>query len=305
MNRIAIVALLCAAPVVAQVKFEKQAGRIAVRIKGQPFTTFYWGGDAPKPYLHPLTAASGKVVTRRFPMEQVPGESRDHPHHRGLWITHGEVSDVNFWMNEPGYKPEVSGRIVPLGEPTVKGDTIHAVFEWRKPDGKPLLTEDRTMKFSGDSTTRGIDFDVTFTAIDTVKWGDTKEGFFAIRLADRLTEKSGTGQMINASGATGMKNVWGKRSEWVDYAGELDGEKLGIAIFDHPRNFRHPTYWHARDYGLFAANPFGEHDFLNDKTRDGSLTLKPREVLRLRYRVLIHPAGVNLADAYRVYAAQK
>ena len=298
-----VFSVLCLAPAFGQVKFDRQADRIAVSMDGKAFTTFYWGGDAPKPYLHPLRTASGKIITRGFPMEQIQGETHDHPHHRGLWFTHGEVSGANFWMNEKGYKPEESGRIVPKGEPTAQGDKIHALFEWQKPDGKPLLTEDRTMTFSGKGDLRTIDFDVSFTALDMVKWGDTKEGFFAIRLADKLTEKSGSGKMVNAAGATGMKNVWGKPSPWVDYSGELDGEKLGIAIFDHPKNFRHPTYWHTRDYGLFAANPFGEHDFFNDKNRDGSLTLKPKEVLRLRYRVVIHPGGVNVADLYQAYTA--
>ena len=295
----------CLVPAFGQVKFEKQADRIVVEIDRQPFTTFYWGGDAPKPYLHPLRSASGKIITRGFPMEQIPGESRDHPHHRGLWFTHGEVSGANFWMNEKGYKPEESGHIIPKGEPSSKGNSIHARFEWQHPDGKPLLTEDRIMTFSGQGNLRMIDFDVTFTAIDTVKWGDTKEGFFAIRLADKLTEKSGTGRMVNAEGASGMKNVWGKPSAWVDYSGDLDGEKVGVAIFDHPGNFRHPTYWHARDYGLFAANPFGEHDFFNDKTRDGSLTLKPQQALRLRYRVVIHSGTFAAADFYREYAGKR
>lgn len=288
-----------------QVKFETAADRTDVLIDGKPFSAFYWGGAAPKPYLHPLRTASGKIVTRGFPMEQVAGETRDHPHHRGLWFTHGDVSGANFWMNEPGYKPEESGRIVPRGEPSAKNATLHASFEWQLPGGKPLLVEERLMTFSGAPELRTIDFDVRFTAIDTVKWGDTKEGFFAIRLADKLTEKSGGGRMVNASGATGMKNVWGKQSPWVDYSGQLDGEPVGVAIFDHPGNFRHPTYWHARDYGLFAANPFGEHDFFNDKSRDGSLTLKPGETLRLRYRVVIHSRRFDPAAACTAYSQSR
>ena len=132
------------------------------------------------------------------------------------------------------------------------------------------------MVFSAIRRNRIIDFDSTLTALDQpVKFGDTKEGFFAIRLADKLAEKGGTGTMTNAEGAQKMKNVWGKPSPWVDYSGMLDGEAVGIAIFDGKQNPKHPTTWHSRDYGLFAANPFGDHDFYNDKSKDGSMTLQP------------------------------
>jgi len=113
---------------------------------------------------------------------------------------------------------------------------------------------------------------------------------------------------VNAEGLETEKNAWGKRSAWMDYFGEKDGEKLGVAIFDHPSNPKHPTFWHARGYGLFAANIFGERDFLADKTRDGSVTLRPGGQLRLRYRVVIHPGDVTsagIAGLYREYAAGK
>ena len=112
--------------------------------------------------------------------------------------------------------------------------------------------------------------------------------------------------MVNAQGKEGEKQVWGKRSEWVDYSGELDGEKLGIAIFDHPKNPRHPIWWHSRSYGLFAANMFGLHDFENDKTKDGSMTIEPGQPMHLRYRVVIHPGDVEsagIAKLYQAYAA--
>ena len=140
-----------------------------------------------------------------------------------------------------------------------------------------------------------------------MKFGDTKEGTFAVRLTTALEERR-TGRMVNAEGASGEKSVWGKRSAWVDYAGELEGEKLGIAFLDHPANPRHPTWWHSRAYGLFAANPFGQHDFENDKTKDGSLSLAAGESVRFRYRVIIHPgdaAAAGIAGQFSKYAAMK
>ena len=116
-----------------------------------------------------------------------------------------------------------------------------------------------------------VDFDIKLTAGEAVKFGDTKEGSFGLRLADPLKEQKGTGKMTNAEGKVGEKAVWGRPSPWVDYAGTLEGEQLGITIMDHPTNPGHPTHWHARAYGLCAANIFGLHEFDNDKTKDGSV----------------------------------
>jgi hypothetical protein len=136
--------------------------------------------------------------------------------------------------------------------------------------------------------------------------GDTKEGTFAIRVVKSLQEPAV--KMLNSAGAVGEKNIWGKRADWVDYSGVVGGERVGIAIFDNPRNIKHPTYWHARGYGLFAVNPFGEHDFYNDPKRDGSVTIATGNSLTLRYRVLIHNGDAEeakVAEAYRRYAERK
>ena len=305
-----LISLLLVVPVFGQVKVTAAAGRIAVEIDGKPFTTFFIGPDAPKPYLHPLRTASGKVITRGYPMENIEGEDRDHPHHRGLWFTHGIVNNLDFWANEPSQKGATGakGKVVLKKVLEAKGGpksgVIKAAFEWQDLNGKGLLTEDRTTIFYAGGASRTIDFDVTFTALDQVKFGDTKEGMFAIRLVKSLEERQ-TGRMVSAEGAITEKGVWGKRSPWVDYAGEVAGERVGIAIFDHPSNPRHPTYWHSRAYGLFATNIFGVHDFERDKSKDGSLTLQKGEKLRFRYRVLIHPGddqGANIAGEFQKYA---
>ena len=136
--------------------------------------------------------------------------------------------------------------------------------------------------------------------------GDTKEGTFAIRVVNGLTEPGL--KMLNSEGKVGEDEIWGKRANWVDYSGEVDGESLGIAIFDNPANIKHPTYWHARDYGLFAVNPFGEHDFYKDPKRDGSVTIATGKSLTFRYRVLIHhgdAAEAHVAEAYNALRGRK
>jgi hypothetical protein len=298
----------------AQVLVKQSPDRISVTIDGKPFTEFFVGADAVKPYLHPLRTATGKIVTRSYPMETVAGEAKDHPHHRGLWMTHGLVNQVDFWANEQNQKGAgkagrgtiVTRRITALESGKKKG-VIGANFEWQDPTGKGLLAERRIMTFYPHPTQRSIDFDITLTAMEDVVFGDTKEGTFAIRLATELEEKH-SGKMRSADGKEGEKAVWGKRSPWVDYAGTLGGEKLGLAILDHPTNPRHPTYWHSRAYGLFAANPFGVSDFENDKAKNGDLKLAKGGAVRFRYRLIIHPGDATEAridEEFKKYAKVK
>ena len=291
----------------AQVKV-KAVGKelVEISIDGKPFTTLHIGADTPKPFLSPLRTGAGTVVTRRFPMEEVPGESHDHPHHRGLFIGYGSISGVNFWENERSYTTNNRGVITLESLDAVHGGktsgTLEATFSWRGPTGTRMLREKRTMTFRGDGPNRIIDFDEILTAETHVEFADTKEGFFAIRLADSLREANG-GAMTNSLGASGEKNVWGKRAEWVDYHGTADGLAVGITIFDHPGNPNHPPRWHSRAYGLFAVNPFGLKDFEPGSSEKGGLALAAGKQLRFRYRVLIH-SGVLGRDALAAqYAA--
>jgi hypothetical protein len=306
----------------AQVDFKADGSdHISIRVNGQPFSDFYIGPAYPKPFLAPLRSATGLIVTRQFPMESIDGESRDHPHHRGLWIGYGNVNGVNFWENEIGTPntdaetPNQQGRIVLRGAPQMNGGPksgqLKAIFEWRTPDdaasathGAVLLEERRVMTFYADPVTRTIDIDATFTARTDAQFADTKEGFFAIRVSDSISGKNG-GIMTNSDDAQTEKQVWGKRADWVDYDGAADGQKVGIVVFDFPANFAHPPRWHARDYGLFAVNPFGVKDFEPHPAARGGYLLRSGKSMRFRYRVIVHPGDTpkkKIADWYADYA---
>jgi hypothetical protein len=301
-------ACLLAWPGAAQVKITSGAEKISVEINGKPSTDFYVAGpEVSKPYLWPLRAASGTYVTRMWPMEKVEEEASiarpDHPHQRGLWFAHAKVNDLDFWniapLNQRPYNQPDRGKIVlaKLGEVKSGKDrgSIAATFNWQDHNGKTLLTESRQMTFSGGASDRTIDFDITLTAVEKVTFGDEKDGVFGLRLRPVLQEDKGTGHISNAEGGMGEKAVWGKPSNWCDYSGDIQGEKLGIAILDHPGNPRHPVRWHVRAYGLFAANPFGQEVF--DKSQgDGSVVLEPGKSLRYRYRVIIHAGDAKSAD---------
>jgi hypothetical protein len=297
-----------ALPVAAQVKISAGPDKITVEIDGKPFTDFYVAGaDVTKPYLHPLRTASGTYVTRMWPMEKVAEEASiakpDHQHQRGLWFAHDSVTahgvKLDFWNNEADYKTPNRGKIVlaKLGRVTGgkhKG-SIAATFDWTDLAGRKVLTESRVMTFYAEPTLRIVDFDITLAPVEQVTFGDGKDGVFGIRMRPVLQEASGTGHIANADGLEGEKQAWGKPSNWCDYWGEVNGEKVGIAILDNPENPHHPVRWHVRGYGLFAANPFGLSVFTGDKSQDGAITVEPGQTLRFRYRVIIHSGDVKTA----------
>jgi len=305
LRRIAIL-LLCVTPLSSQVKLTRSGEQVDIVINGKLFTSFFFGSDAPKPYFHPLRAVNGTVVTRSFPMEQVAGEEPGEPHHRGFWFGHGDVNGIDFWLEGPG-----KGKIVlkVLGKLIGGPDTgsFTAEFQWQAPDGTPVLDESRTMTFAQIGAENIIDFEITLrpaAGAGKVTFGDTKNGGFAIHCVKALNV------MTNSEGGKGEKEIWGKPANWVDFSGvipdpRIDDQKLGVTMFDSPRNPKHPTFWQARQAGTLAANQFGEHDFFNDKTRNGSLTIQPGASLTFRYRVLIHGGDAvtaRVAAQYKKWA---
>jgi hypothetical protein len=305
----------------AQVKIVGEDTRIHVEIEGKPYADFVVKSDeAMKPYLYPLRSADGTIVTRHWPMEKVSAvEPVDHQHQRGVWFGPDFVNGFDFWNNERSYKKtDVSGyiKLNKTGElkSGKKKGTVAATFDWIDPKGTKVVEESRQMTFYDRPKLRIVDFDIDLTAVTQTKFGDGKDCCFGIRIAPQLQEDKTiktkgkpdvtipgpAGVISNAEGKTGEKEVWGKPSDWCDYSGEINGEKLGIAIFDHPKNSRRAR-WHVRGYGLFAANPFGQSAFTGDKTQDGSVTLQPGEKLHFKYRVVVHAAGTDLAKLYAEY----
>jgi len=298
----------------AQVKIVPGSQKIAVEINGLPFTEFFMAGDqVVKPYLFPLRAPSGTYVTRMWPMEKVAEEDKmfadktikpDHPHQRGVWFAHDSVNKLDFWniapLDTPPYNRPDRGKIVlkKVGKVTSgrKQGSIAATFEWQDRGGSALLTESRVMTFYADRSLRVVDFDITLTAVQKVVFGDSKDGVFGIRLRPVLQEDVGSGHMVNADGLKGEKALWGKPSNWCDYSGSIGDEKVGVAILDNPGNPRHPVRWHARAYGLFAANPFGIAAFTGDRTQDSPTELEPGKSLRFRYRLIVHPGDAATAN---------
>ncbi len=298
-------ALLAAPFASGQVKLTQGTGQVRVDIDGQPFGTFNYTQDVAKPFFSPLRSASGKIVTRQWPMRADLGETTDHQHHRGMWFGYIDVNGINFWENEFSYKRANGGRMttrsVEILESGGKQTGLHYTADWLGPNGEKILTEDTRLTFAGGSDLRIVDFDSTLTASVKAAFGDDKDGAFGIRMADKLTEKTGTGVITNSAGQRTMKEAWGKPANWLDYSGTLDGEPVGIAIFDHPTSYHHPARWHARDYGLTSANPFAAHAY--DPSQPARTdSLNPGQSVHLRYRVVVH-GKMDSAGIQKLYDA--
>ena len=312
-RRFVLLLLLLLTPMVAHaedgVKLTKVKDRVRIEIDGQLFSNYFFEG-VPRPVLFPIIAPGGKSVTRDWPMAEGSAiEERDHPHHRGLWFAYGSLNGYDFWSEQKDFDKTVHEKFVSLKSGKERG-IVQTRNKWVAPNGDIVCTDERTIRIHrGNEKQRVLDYEITLKASHgNLLIGDTKEGMMAIRLAEtmRQTGKHATGTIENSNGLTNGA-TWGKRAAWCDYHGLVDGERLGVTIMDHPGNPRHPTWWHVRDYGLFAANPFGLHDFEKKPANAGDMRLPNGTSITFRYRFIIHKGDTVEARAdaqFREYAKE-
>jgi hypothetical protein len=279
-------------------------GQLSVHIGGELFTTYFFGSDVVRPYFHPLIGPSGQPVTRGYPMVPAPEGTEnvgrrhpyDHPHHRGFYIAHGDVNGADNWSEAPGHATMRHAGFQRLISGPVYG-SFDELVEWLDREGRPVMMETRRVTFFNvGPDERLFDVSLRFNATTgTVTFGDTKEGgLISVRVASSMDapearRPDAPGVIENAYGGLQEAECWGKRANWCDYSGPVEGETLGICMMDHPANPRYPTHWHVRAYGLMTANPFGLHDFYKDPdTHRGDWTIPAYESRNFLYRVLIH-----------------
>lgn len=308
---------------VIQLKNLPDQKRVDVNIDGQLFTAYQYPDNVAKPILYPLLTASGKSLTRGYPIDPRPGERVDHPHHVGHWLNYGNVNGLDFWNNSQAIAADKKHRYGTIEHQEIKlvkaakGQAALAVTAvWKAPAGAILLDEATQFIFSIKDEVRIIERMTTLTAKDSeVSFKDNKEGMFGIRVTRALEfptdkpqflvgadGKPNTEKTVNNEGVSGNylsseglegSGVWGTRARWMKLYGEVEGESASITIVDHPSNPGYPTYWHARDYGLFAANPLGQSVFSKGK-EELNFSLKAGEKVTFRYQILVH-SGSDLS----------
>jgi hypothetical protein len=285
------------------VELRRNERGLRIDIRGGQFSE-YRVADVPRPFFYPVFGPDGQRMTRGYPMDKNrKDESKDHQHHRSLWFAHGDVNGVDFWSEQTG-----AGTIRNTGLTRIVSGPVFGSFretnEWVTVDGKVVCSDRRTTRVYAADGARLMDLDITVRASHgPVKFGDTKEGTMAMRVAPTLRLKGSVaaGHILTSAGRRDGE-AWGSRAAWVDYTGPVEGKPVGVALFDHPSNLRHPTWWHARDYGLFAANPFGIHNFENEPAGTGDHDLPAGEEITFRYRIYMHRGEADTAHLDAMFA---
>lgn len=303
---------------VQQFSVSEEEDGVTVNIDGELFTR-YLKNSVTKPVLWPVIGPTGEPMTRAWPVGATSlKEAHDHPHHRSVWITYEGVNEVDYWQE----KEEGRSRPYPAGTQKHRefkkiestGDTavIVATTDWIGPDGKKSCEDERTWTFGTDGDQRWLDCRFVLTASEgELRLADSKEGFFAVRVADSMNVDHGDGGQIVTSRELKNAEAWAQPAEWVDYHGPVAGKTLGIAIFTHPESLNYPSPWHVRTYGLFASNPLGKLAFTEEdsdvRERPLRMTLKEGESLVLRYRIVLHRGDdkqAKIAEKYAEYIAE-
>ncbi len=273
------------------IEFVKKDKKIDVSINGEYFTSYVYGPTIAKPYLGPIINPYGDSYTR------LDFDTKEHPHHRSLWVAIGDVNGIDTWNEPEGkYGKEIHKGFAKLEVGPVFGRII-ADNVWTKYNEDPLIDERRIITLYNTSAQgRFIDLEVIFKAsYGQVEFGPTKEaGPLGIRVAESMKVDNG-GTMVNSNGGASEKECWGHRARWCDYNGMVEGKRGGIAVFDNPNNEGYPTHWHIRNYGLLAPNNF---------YFTGSKTLQPEEIMKYNYRIYFHSgdtATANVEGCYQDY----
>jgi len=299
--------------------------KVEVRYDGKLFTAYCYFDSTEKPVLFPIKTTSGITITRGYPIMPRPGERTDHPHHVGLWLNYESVNGLDFWNNSDAISPEKkphygSIRHLKVVSKESKKDKarLETSSQWVDQTGKVLLDETTLFVFMKSGDDYIIDRVSTLEAkVPEVVFKDVKDGMLAIRVSRQLEQPSKenskyvdahgnvttvppsdvpvTGLYANQEGITG-DNVWGKRSKWASLSGKQNGEEVSVIIIDHPKNPGYPTYWHARGYGLFAANPLGQKVFSEGK-EELNMMLSQGQKAVFRYRIIIHSGSALAAEA--------
>lgn len=279
--------------------------KVDVYIDGEIFTSYIYPDHLKKPVLYPINSSKGTAVTRGFPINPRPGERTDHPHHVGMWLNYGDVEGLDFWNNSNEIPPEKKQSYGSIYHTSINDISsgegqgeLDVTMEWRGPEGEMLLKENTIFIFRGMANKRMIDRITRLTAPDKdISMTDNKEGMLGLRMRRELEHPDehfeATGIYKSSEGLEG-NDVWGTRGKWVNLAGWVNDEQISVAILDHPENVGYPTYWHARGYGLFAANPLGQ-SALSDGKDELNFSLSAGQSVTFKHRVVIY-SGEEITD---------
>jgi len=290
------------------VSVKESGDTVRVEFDGQLFTEYRFD-KVDRPFFFPVIGPTGENVTRSWPVtEGDENEQKDHPHHRGLWYTHGDVNGLDFWSEGKG--PKIVHQKFTKLESGRESGTIESENRWVDKDGKLVCSDRRRHVFRQCGDVRMLDFEIVLIASHgRLVLGDTKEGSMAIRVREtmRVTGPIAKGHILNSEGVKDG-DAWGRRAKWCVYYGPVKNQPVSIAVFDHPSNPRHPTWWHVRDYGLFGANPYGIAHFEKKPRGSGNLEIEEGKSVTFRYRFVFlkgEPQADRLEALFQSFATAR
>ena len=296
---------------------KQQSDRVDLLQDGQLVTSYQFQSGT-KPILWPLIGPDQSRMSREYPMADGKDEDHDHPHHRSLWMTFGEVNGFDFWAegDEKNKGRVVHKEILSLKE-SESAASVTARHEWQTKSGQVILEE--TCRYAVVDSMHGSDdrlIDCEYilkhpegASNEPIHFGDTKEGMFAVRVPETMRADKSNGQILNSNGLLNGA-TWGRAAQWVDYAGKVTSDaksEMGVAILTHPKSFGSDGYWHVRTYGLFAHNPIGVSHFLEVNPsavkKEGGYYLPSGASMHLIYRVILHRSRWTQQDGNQQYEA--
>jgi len=249
---------------------------VAVMMRGREVTRYYHGPASERPFLYPLNGPSGRSLTRMGH----PHDPNGHSHHNSFWVSHHDVSGIDFWGDRGAGKirHERVGWFVDGDESA----SMRMHNRWLDTtNDRPLLDEVRDMTFVplADGEWMLI-FDLSLTAVqEEVVLGDTPFGLIGVRMAKNIGVHDGGGIILNSEGQIDEEEAFRKPAKWVDYSGRITpSRREGITLMDHPDNPGHPNVFHVRNDGWMGICA----------THERPVTLKHGESLTVRYGLLIH-----------------
>ncbi len=307
--------------------------KINVLVDGQLFTSYIYLNEIKKPVLWPVVSPGGNEITRNYPLKIKKGERVDHPHHVGIWLNYGDVNGLDFWNNSDAIEPNKLEGYGTIRHQTVeeikigKKGLLTTTSYWNDHSGNTVLNETTHFNISATEHVRIIDRTTTLTAkSDKVTFTDNKEGMFALRVTRELelpndkplkvSDAHGeiikvdtpdnddvTGNYLSSEGIEG-EAVWGTRAKWMKLSGKINREKVAIVIFDHPDNPGYPTHWHARTYGLFAANTLGQKIFSKGEM-ELNFILNQSESVTFRYILAVFSEDPSIQEIEKLSTSFK
>lgn len=277
----------------SKVSAEKVGDRIEIKINGNLFTNYIFSEHEKYPFFFPVNGPSNASVTSM--------RNANFPHHSSLFFGCDRVNGGNYWQEGLG-----RGQIISLRADIIETGNEKVVIEneciWRRPGADAPVKDKRFITITAPSKEKfQIDVDVTMEMLMDVTIEKTNHSLFSGRVDPDLAVING-GTMINAEGETGEKGTFGKRSPWIDCHGKRLGKTEGIAIMQHPSNDWYPAPWFTRDYGFFSPTPMYWPE--NDK----NTLLKKGDIIKLRYRIIIHSGNhieAEIAKEFEKYKLEK